>query len=121
MEQKISFELLCNYAKEKGYTARTEPNKAKDYTQHYFCMYGQIYMALYQGERRTLRGHDKPEVCWVCIDCNGKLYSVPSRQIRNSPTICGFGLTDRAKAEIKQYMGITRKCEELNKLLQEAE
>ena len=120
MEQRLSFPLLCRYAQAMGYTARTEPNSAKDYTQHYFTMYNQIYMALYQGERRTLRGHDKPEVCWVCIDYNGELHSVPSRQIRTSTTIRGFVLSNRAKTEIERYMGITRKREEINKLLQEA-
>ena len=39
MEQRLSFPLLCRYAQAMGYTARTEPNKAKDYTQHYFTMY----------------------------------------------------------------------------------
>lgn len=120
MERKISFNTLCKYAQAKGYTARTEPNTAKDYTKYYFTMYNQIYMSLYQGERRTLRGHDKPEVCWICVDYNGQLCSVPSRQIRTSTMIRGFSLSERAKEEIAQYMGITRKCEELNKLLQEA-
>lgn len=120
MENRITFNVLCKYAQEMGYTPRTEPNRAKDYTQYYFAMYNQTYMSLYQGERRTLRGHDKPEVCWVCIDYNGRLHSVPSRHIRTATMIRGFSLSERAKEEIARYMGITRKCEELNKLLQEA-
>lgn len=40
MENKITFKHLCDYALANDYPARTEPNKAKDYTQHYFAMYG---------------------------------------------------------------------------------
>lgn len=117
MEKKITFKQLCDYAMAKGYTPRQDPSKAKDYTQYYFAMYNQIYMALYQGERRIIRGHDKPEVCWICIDYNGKLYSIPSRTIRSSPMLCGFGLSDEAKDNICDFLGITRKHNELQKLL----
>lgn len=64
-----------------------------------------------------MRGHDKPEVCWVCIDYNGKLYSIPSRTIRSSPMICGFALSDEAKHDIFQFLGLDRKKQELQKLI----
>lgn len=120
MEEKITFDLLCRYAKAKGYTARTEPNAAKNYSKYCFGMYNQIYMALYQVERIVFSGHDKPEVAWVCIDYNGTLRCLASRQIRTSKAIREFGLSDKAKQDILNYMGITRKRKELNKLLQEA-
>ena len=120
MGEKALFRILCEYAKDKGFAARNEESKAKDYTQHYFCMYNQIYMALYEGERRIVRGHDKPEVCWICIDYNGDLHSIPSRTIRTSTQLRGFGLYGPAKEKILEYMGYTRKHNELNNLLQEA-
>ena len=120
MGEKAFFRVLCDYAKSQGFAARNEESKAKDYTQHYFSMYNQIYMSLYEGEKRTLRGHDKPEVCWICIDYNGKISSIPSRTIRTATQIRGFGLSDTAKEDILDFMGYTRRHNELNNLLQEA-
>lgn len=115
--RKITFPQIIRYAEAKGYEHRGEPSRAKDYTQYYFTQYGQIYMALYEGPRRILRGHDKPEVCWWCIDHNGKIVSLPSRSIRTSDYISGFGLTDKAKEEIFTFLGINRKSKELSQLI----
>jgi hypothetical protein len=61
-------------------------------------------MALYEGEKRTLRGHDKPEVCWICIHGDGSVSSVPSRYFRTFMIEKkGFGFTQNGKQKIADY------------------
>lgn len=92
MEHKKDFETVCRYG-ELNYKRREGPSRAKDYTQTYYWNHWQkcSIMALYEGEKRTLRGHDKPEVCWICIDQYGALHSIPSRHLRLMDQKCGFG------------------------------
>lgn len=107
MEQKLLFQDVCDYALWKGFEPRPieEKSRAKDYTQTYWkCPWdGSTLMALYEGVRRTLRGFEKPEVCWVCIDPYGNIRSIPSRHIRMMGPMCGFGFTDDARNEILKY------------------
>lgn len=117
MEYKITFNQIVKYAEGLGYEHREGPSRAKDYTQYYFRQYGQIYMVLYEGPRRVIRGHSKPEVCWWCIDHSGNIISLPARSIRTSDCICGFGLHEEAKKKIFTFLGIDRKAEELSQLI----
>lgn len=113
MEQTITFEDVCEYAKNAGFAPRGEESKAKDYTQTYWHNPWAHFniMVLYEGEKRTLRGHEKPEVCWICIDCFGNIMSIPSRHIRMMDSICGFGLTAEGRDKIIKYKNNIQEAE----------
>lgn len=106
MEKKfeMTFELVCEYAKE-AFPPRTDLSKAKDYTKTYWDLpySGRRVMALYEGEKRTLRGHDKPEVCWICVDEYAGVFSVPSRYIRQADMVCGFGFNPSGRQRLIDY------------------
>lgn len=87
-----NFDTVCRYG-ELRYNRREGPSKAKDLScTYYYNHWKQVnIMALFEGEKRTLRGHDKPEVCWICIDEFGELSSIPARHLRMMDSICGFG------------------------------
>lgn len=91
---KLTFEQVVEYAEKVGCEHRGEPSRATNYTQHYFRNHWMQMnmMVLYEAPRRTLKGHDKPEVCWWCITPNGHLHSIPSRHLRMMDEIRGFVL-----------------------------
>lgn len=106
----LTFEEVVKYAEIKGYTHREEPSRAKDYTKTYWeypWIPNTTIMALYEGEKRTLRGKKEPEVCWICISCYGNIMSVPSRHIRKMKELRGFGflpeISDHIKKTINGY------------------
>lgn len=105
---EITFDMLCEYAKELGFKPRPieENSKAKDITQTYYKMpwNGQNIMTLYEGEKRTLRGRDVPEVCWICINSSGDVMSIPSRTIRQMTTLRGFGLSNYAADKVETVL-----------------
>lgn len=113
MKYKITFEDVCEYAKSVGFAPRGEESRAKDYTQTYWHNpWGHFnLMVLYEGEKRILRGHDKPEVCWICIDGFGEVMSIPSRHIRMMNNICGFGLTTEGSDKILKYKNNIKEAE----------
>lgn len=106
MEQRITFEEIIEYAEIMGFAHREGPSRAKNYSHLYFYNHWvhESIMVLYEGERRTLRGHDKPEVCWICVNYRGQVMSVPSRHLRLMDSMCGFGLSDQGFAAIKQTL-----------------
>lgn len=101
---ELTFELVCDYAKQV-FSPREDVSKAKDYTKTYWDLpySGRRVMALYEGEKRTLRGHDKPEVCWICVDEYGGVFSVPSRYIRKADMVCGFGFFPAGRQRLIDY------------------
>lgn len=101
---EMTFELVCDYAKQ-AFAPREGKSKAKDYTQTYWDLpySGRRVMALYEGEKRTLRGHDEPEVCWICVDEYAGVFSVPSRYIRKADMLCGFGFNPSGRQRIIDY------------------
>lgn len=101
---EMTFELVCEYARQ-AFPPREGESKAKDYTQTYWDLPygGRRVMALYEGEKRTLRGHDKPEVCWICIDEYAGVFSVPSRYIRKADAVKGFGFFPAGRQQLIDY------------------
>lgn len=84
MEQKLTFEDVVRYAELCGKKHREEASRAKDMAGLIlnYPYNSKTIMVLYEGERRTVRGHDKPEVCWICVCPDGSLISVPARNLR---------------------------------------
>lgn len=93
---KLTFEDVCYYAELCGCEHREEPSKAKDYTGQFFKSpwANKTVMVLYEAPRRTLRGHDKPEVCWWVIDSFGIMENVPARHIRMMTPARGLSIAD---------------------------
>ena len=86
----MRFETVENYAKQ-FYSPRLDKSRAKDMTKTFWQYpWGTTIMVLYEGEKRTLRGKQKPEVCWICIDNAGKVSSIAARHIRNMKQLAGF-------------------------------
>lgn len=93
--ERIEFYELCDYALlDRGYPARAkeEKSRAKDMTGQILNLFGSNYLVLYEGERRILRGHDKPEVCWICVSEDGKVTSIAARHLRKGTPVSGFAL-----------------------------
>lgn len=109
----FTFEDVVEYAEALGYEHRGEPSKAKDYTMTFWqTPYGETMMSLYEGKKRTLRGKDKPEVCWVCIHDDGSVSSVPSRHFRTYLIERrGFSFTQTGKQRLANYF--TRQEEDI--------
>ena len=84
MNYNFTFEEIVYYAEQNGYEHRGEPSRAKDFTFTFWMSpwSGEVIMVLYEGERRILRGHETPEVCWICIYPDGSVGSIPSRYLR---------------------------------------
>ena len=95
-ETELTFEDVIHYAEKIGCLHRGEPSKATDYTHRYFYNHWirQYMMALYEAPKRTLRGHDKPEVCWWCLSSDGHIQNVPSRHLRMMDEKKGMPLWD---------------------------
>lgn len=107
---KLTFEDVIGYAEWMGYNHRGEVSKATDWTQSYLQnpWNGAVIMVLYEGEKRIVGNHDAPEVCWICIDINGRLYSTPSRYLRRMTKLRGFGFTDIGREALSQYFAAVR-------------
>ena len=102
----FTFDDIVKYAEALGWEHRGEPSRAKDYTMTFWeePMSHSVIMALYEGERRTLRGKDKPEVCWICIHGDGSISSVPSRYFQRYYTEKkGFYFTQTGKQKLADY------------------
>lgn len=101
----FTFEDVIKYAEALGWEHRGEPSRAKDYTMTYWqTPHGETIMSLYEGERRTLRGKVKPEVCWICIHGDGSVSSVPSRYFQRYYTKKpGFYFTQAGKQRLADY------------------
>lgn len=98
----MTFEKVCKYA-QQFYSPRMDKSRSKDITQTFWQYpWGTKIMVLYEGQRRTLRGHDKPEVCWICIDNSGKVSSLASRNIRKMKQIAGFRFNKNVADMIKE-------------------
>lgn len=109
----FTFDDVVKYAEGLGWEHRKEPSRARDYTMTFWHSgwNGETIMALYEGEKRTLRGKDKPEVCWVCIHGDGSVSSVPSRHFQKYYTEKrGFYFTQAGKQRLADYF--TRQEEE---------
>ena len=102
MEQKLTFANVCRYAEICGRSHRQEASRAKDMAQLYLYMpWGnKTIMVLYEGERRVVRGHDKPEVCWICVGPDAELMSIPSRTLRMMTPRPGFGFWERGRDKV---------------------
>lgn len=99
--EKIEFWELIDYAKEKGYPERKDKSKrVKDMTGRMFVTFFQTVIVLYEGEKRIVRGHDKPEVCWICMAEDGKIMSIPARQLRAATKATGFCLWNNIRREL---------------------
>lgn len=106
MGMTMTFDLVCDYAKQYYKPRPAEENsRAKDMTQTYWIRPwdNAKLMVLYEGERRQLKGRDKPEVCWICVDEYGNLTSTPSRHFRLMGCSCGFGFNDTGRQAIIDY------------------
>ena len=101
----FTFEEVIKYAESLGWEHRGEPSKAKDYTMTFWrTPYGETVMSLYEGEKRTLRGKDKPEVCWICIHADGSVSSLPSRYFRNYMVeTTGFKFSNEGRQRIADF------------------
>lgn len=101
----FTFDEIVKYAESLGWKHRGEPSRAKDYTKTFWqTPYGEVIMALYEGERRTLRGHDKPEVCWICIHSDGSVSSLPSRYFQRYMTEKrGFRFSEYGKQTLADF------------------
>lgn len=92
-EQEPLFNKICEIAQEM-FPARTDKSHSKDMTGLIFVnSYSDSNMrwiVLYEGEKRILRGHDTPEVCWICIGENGQLQSMAARNLRKMKFVNGF-------------------------------
>lgn len=102
----FTFEDVIKYAEALGYEHRGEPSRAKDYTMTYWFSNwtNEVIMVLYEGKKRTLRGKDKPEVCWICIHGDGSVSSVPSRYFRTCMIERrGFSFTQTGKQRLANY------------------
>lgn len=99
---ELTFEEIIKYAELLGYEHRDDISRAKDYTFTFWQTpnYDKI-MVLYEGQRRILRGHIEPEVCWICLHQDGFVSSVPSRYFRRFYIqLKGFPLTQEGKQKI---------------------
>lgn len=92
-EQKPLFDKICKAAT-LYYPPREDASKSHDWAGFIYTNVwsdsDMRYIVLYEGEKRTLRGHDKPEVCWIVIGENGQLQSVASRHLRKMRPADGF-------------------------------
>lgn len=109
MEKKITFEDVVRYAELCGKAHRSDSSRAKDMSQLLLHnpYNNQNIMVLYEGERRTPRGHDKPEVCWICISPDGSLSSVPSRVLRQMGPSRGFGFWPKGREKLERVLNGT--------------
>lgn len=98
----FTFEEVVRCAETQGYEHRGEPSRAHDYTQTYWRTFNNnSVMVLYEGKKRKLRGHDKEEVCWICVYEDGSFGSVPSRYFRKHfIELAGFDLNNAGKQVI---------------------
>lgn len=111
-EQIKKYELLCEFARLRGFAPRQDKSRATDHTLdfRYNHWTHTLLMPLYEGEKRTLQGRDKPEVCWVCIDEWGGITSVPSRHLRTMDKRKGFGFVMyEAWDRIKEFIDYKKK------------
>lgn len=86
-----TFETVCEYA-QLMFKKREGESRSTDFAHQYFLnpWTQSNILVLYEGEKRTLQGHKEPEVCWICIDCYGKVSSIPSRHLRKMMPLPGF-------------------------------
>lgn len=104
----FTFEEAIRYAELLGYEHRGEPSRAKDYTYTFWQTphYDKL-MVLYEGKKRILRGHNEPEVCWICLHQDGSVSSVPSRYFRKNYTqIQGIPLYQDGKQKMADVLRI---------------
>ena len=83
-ERKLTFEDVCIYAEKLGCAHREGVSKAKNHAGQFFYNHWthRIIMPLYEGPKRAIKGKEKPEVCWWCLDSAGNISNVPSRYLR---------------------------------------
>ena len=100
--ERKRFEIVISWAENQGYEHRPDPSRAKDLSGLYVRSpwANKNYLVLYEAPRRTLRGQDKPEVCWWVVDCFGEIHSEASRNIRRMELIRGFGFEKTVAEEI---------------------
>lgn len=93
-ERKLTFEDVCLYAEKLGCGHREGPSKAKNVAGQFFYNHWthRIIMPLYEGPKRTIKGKNKPEVCWWCLDSAGNVSSVPSRYLRMMDAAKGLAI-----------------------------
>lgn len=101
---EMTYELVEEYAKQER-SPRTDVSRAKDMSHTFWELpwNGMNIMVLYEGERRTLRGHQKPEVCWICVNEYGDILSIAARHIRQANYKCGFGFNPIGRQKIIDY------------------
>lgn len=97
-DKRLSFEDVVRYAELCECEHRGEPSKATDHTGKFFYNHwlGLDMVVLYEGPRRVLAGHDKPEVCWWCLCEDGGVRSIAARHLRMMDEKKGFVFYDRA-------------------------
>ena len=113
MENRFTFEEIIQYAEKQGLEHRGEKSRAFDYTHTYWYspFTGDIYMVLYEGKKRIIRGHKTAEVCWVCVRQDGVLSSVPSRYFRKYyEPIQGFVFNDAGRQKIVDILNSKEDC-----------
>lgn len=98
--EKITMAEVIDYARlDKGFTKREGKSRAKDLQGKMYRFYGKDLLVLYEGDKRVLRGHDKPEVCWICIDCFGCVQSIAARHLRHCDPCSSFCFCDFMREE----------------------
>lgn len=93
-ERKLTFQDVCDYAEKIGCGHRQGVSRAKNYAGQFFYHHWlhRVVMALYEAPKRTIKGHNKPEVCWWCLDSAGNVHNVPSRHLRTMDVAKGLGI-----------------------------
>lgn len=96
--QKPLFDEVCRAA-QSIMPKRMTASKATDWTGY---IYRNIwsdsdmrYIVLYEAEKRIVKGHTQPEVCWAVIAESGQLFSVPARHLRRMEEKSGFAFWKR--------------------------
>lgn len=95
-DRKLTFDGVCEYAEKLGCAHRQGVSKATNHAGRFFYNHWQrrTIMALYEAPKRTLKGKDKPEVCWWCIDSAGNISNVPARHLRTMDVVKGLAIWD---------------------------
>ena len=105
--RKIKFEELCEFVKANSkYEERQKKDtRVKDLTGNLYYFYDTTKMiVLYEGEKRTFRGHLKPQVNWVGITESGKIVNFQAELLRKFNEAYSFELWAGAREKVIKWL-----------------
>ena len=106
--EPIKFKDICAYVKAQGekYKEREKKDtRVKDMTGNKYKFYdGSNLIVLYEGEKRTFRGHLKPQVNWVCISETGHIVTLQSEVLKKLHEVYYFSFCDSVRRTINKWL-----------------